>query len=577
MGLDYALAQARANPARGETGRRFDFSYNPLPEPQKELLHRLAAFAAGFDLQAIGAVCSSTTEEELPSPRRGGAGGGVLHWDADLPELVRGSFVERHTLGPDYARFRLHPVMREYLRRKAGAKTMAAHDRRFARYFTALADWGGRQLGDPETALQAVAMATLERANLLAAQETYLAQGLWDEAVSLAYRLGGLFERIGHWADRRRALEVGIEAAQKGEKRQDKAGLTHNLGILAQQQGDYDEARRLYQQVLNIEQQLSDHASLAQTLHNLGALAQDQGDYDEARHLYRQSLDVKQQLGDRTGVAQTLHQMGNVAYLQGDYAEARRLYQQAAETFEQLGAHRELTSTLHQLGMLAQDQGNYAEARRLYHESLDITQQLSDRSGAAKTLHNLGTLAQVQERYAEALRLYQESLEIKQQIGDKTGITATLSQMGKLGRLLVQRGRWRRAVDVFKQKKHYYEQLDDRAGLSRSLLGLAQSRHKLGSFEQARWTYKDALHQFRSLGQKQAVAIALTYLGQLELQTGLAKDAIEHLTEAREYFASSDKSEQCAQVQELLEAAENLARSQENAEDWGRRLIRTTK
>ena len=103
MGLDYALAQARANPARGETGRRFDFSYNPLPEPQKELLHRLAAFAAGFDLQAIGAVCSPSAPPQSPptlggkmpppSPRVGGGAGGGGR--GDQPARTGARFLRR--------------------------------------------------------------------------------------------------------------------------------------------------------------------------------------------------------------------------------------------------------------------------------------------------------------------------------------------------------------------------------------------------------------------------------------------------------------------------------------------------
>lgn len=307
MGLDYALAQVRANPARGETARRFDFSYNPLPEPQKELLHRLAGFAAGFDLQAVEAVC----EEDLtpPPPLRGtpsplpkwGEGrepeGGARAWHTHLPELVRGSFVERRTLGPDYARFRLHPVMREYVRRKAGPAPMAAHDRRMARYFTALAGWGRDQLGDPQTALQAVQMAALERANLLAAQEVSLAQELWDEAVSLAYRLNELFERSGDWADRRRALKAGIEAARESEKQRDEAGLAHNLGVLAQDTGDYGEARRLYGESLDIAEQLGDRAGVAKSLHQLGVLAEEDGNLREAERLFAESLATFEALG----------------------------------------------------------------------------------------------------------------------------------------------------------------------------------------------------------------------------------------------------------------------------------------
>ncbi len=399
MGLDYALAQARANPARGETGRRFDFSYNPLPEPRKELLHRLAAFAAGFDLQAIGAICSSA-EEELPSPHRGGAGGEVLHWDADLPELVRGSFVERHPLGPDYARFRLHPVMREYLRRKAGVETMVAHDRRFARYFTGLADWGGRQLDNPKTALQAVAIATLERANLLAAQEVSLAQGLWDVAVSLAYDLDNLFERSGHWADRRGALEAGIGAAQRAGNEDTAAELAHNLGTAYQGIGEYGEARARYEQSLQLKKTSGGRQGQAIILHQLGMLAQAQGDYAEARRLYQESLDIAQQLGDRAGVADTLGQLGTLARLQGNYAEARRLYLESLGDYQQLGSRVNAALMQWGLGNVAQNQGDYAEAECQWQAAIATFRELGDRKNEVGVLHQLGMLAQNQEDYA---------------------------------------------------------------------------------------------------------------------------------------------------------------------------------
>jgi len=640
MGVDYALGQVRANPARGETTRRFDFSYGPLPAPRKELLHRLAAFAADFDLRAAQNLCTHPLGEEHFEP--------LADWDADLPELVRGSFVERHSLGPDYERFRLHPVMREYVRHRAGAEPMAAHDRRMARYFNALADWGGRQLGNTATALQAVTVAAVERANLLAAQETSLAQGLWGEAVSLAYRLDNLFERSGHWADRRRALEAGTEAARQHGKQRDEAGLAHNLGVLAQDQGDYAEARRLYGEAAEMFEQLGARREQASALHQLGRVAQDQGDYAEARRLYHESLDLKQQLGDRAGVATTLYQMGNVAYLQGDYAEARRLYGEAAETFEQLSARREQASVLHQLGMLAQAQGDYAEARRLYQESLDIAQQLGNRAGVATTLHQLGNVAYLQRDYAEARRLYQESLDIAQQLGDRAGVATTLHQLGllaqaqgdyaearrlyqeslgieqqlgnpasvaktlhqlgnvvhlqedyaearrlyqkslaikqelsddagiaetlhQLGILLMETGYSHEAADAFEQEKRCCMQLSDRPGLAEALLYLAQAQHQLGSFEQARWTYKDALHQFRTLGHQLKVAITLAGLGQLEAQTGLVKDAIEHLSESRDYFAFLNRPEQRVWVQDVLEAVENLAHSQEDAEELTRR------
>jgi len=403
MGLDYALTQVRAHPAQRETAHRFDFSYVPLPAPRKELLHRLATFAADFDLQAAQNLCTNPLGEEQSEP--------LAAWDADLPELVRGSFIERHPLGPGYDRFRLHPVMRDYVRQQAGAELMAADERRMARYFTALADWGGRQLGDTETALQAVAQAAIERANLLAAQEAALAQGLWDETISLAYDLNNLFERSGHWADRRRALEAGIEAAGKAGDKREVALLANNLGIAYQQIGEYTDARLQYETSLQGLEEIGEKRGIpyARALHQLGMLAQDQGDYAEARRLYQESLDIAQQLGNRAGVASTLHQLGLLAQDQGDYAEARRLYGESLDIAQQLGNRAGVAQTLHQLGRVAQDQGDYAEARRLYQESLDIKQQLGDRAGVAISLAQLALLEEAEGNIGRALELIRQA------------------------------------------------------------------------------------------------------------------------------------------------------------------------
>ena len=551
MGVDYALGQVRANPARGETARRFDFSYEPLPAPRKELLHRLAAFAADFDLRAIQNLCTNLLGEKQSEP--------LADWDADLPELVRGSFVERHPLRPNYDRFRLHPVMREYVRRKAGTEPMAAHGRRMARYFNALTGWGCDQLGDPKTALGAIAQATIERANLLAAQETSLAQGLWDEAISLAYRMGELFERSGHWADRRRALEAGIEAAQKAGDEDRAAELSHNLGTVYYQVGEYDEARAHYQQALAVKKRLDDQKGVATELHQLGVLAKDQGDYAEARRLYGEAAETFEQLGDRADAAVTVWSLGNVAYLQGDPDGTRNQYQIALTVFKELGDRKNEAGVLHQLGILAQDQGDYAEARRLYQESLDIKQQLGNKSGQQKTLHQLGMLArltgkmqearqlsetsyqmavelghkseeaillhelgmlaQAQGDYAEARRLYQESLDIKQQLGESAGVAQTLHNLGALAQ---DQGDYAEARRLYQESLDIKQQLGDRAGVASTLHNLGMLAEEDGDLKEAERLFAESLSTFEALRSPNA-ATALRSLervrGRLEHQT----------------------------------------------------------
>jgi tetratricopeptide (TPR) repeat protein len=469
----------------------FALSYEGLGEEERELFRALGAFApAGFTVGTVAGVWGGEGGEE------GGEGRGEEEAEGALERLEALSLVRRAAKEGAQAevvegRYDLHPLVRDYaqaLSEKAGERERWAE--RHVRYFLALADWGRDQLGNPETALAAVRTAAAERGNLLAAQEASVGLGMWDEAVSLAYYLGELFTRSGHWADRRRALERGIEAAREGRKRRDEAGLAHNLAVLAQNQGDYPEARRLHQEALGIEQQLGDRGGVAKILHELGILVEQQGDYAEARRLYEESREIVQQLGDRAGVATSLGQQGNLAYLRGDYAEARRLYQESLEITQQLGDRAGVARSLQSLGAVAQSRGGYAEARRLYQESLEITWQLGDRVGVATALHNLGMLAQDQGEYAEARRLYQDSLEITQQLGDRAAVATTLHELGILA---VHQGDYAEACRLYHEAAETFEELGSQRGEATVQNNLAMLAQDQGEYGEARRLYQESL------------------------------------------------------------------------------------
>jgi len=227
LGVSEALELVQQNLVRGELQRRLDFSYHPLPEGEKELLHRLAAFSADFDQAAVEAICAMAgKEDECP----------LENWRWLLAELVRRSWVERWEAG-GHDRFRLHPLVREYVRRRAGSR-MENHDRRMAAYFLFLTDqWRARL--DTAEARDAVAMAARERQNLLGGQEAAMRLGLWDWAIEYGYGLHELFYRTTHWADRIRVLKLALKAAEeKGDKR-DVAAMAHNLGVALQDGGEY--------------------------------------------------------------------------------------------------------------------------------------------------------------------------------------------------------------------------------------------------------------------------------------------------------------------------------------------------
>ena len=391
-------------------------SYDVLDGPDQELFRALGCFApTGFTPPAVDAVLG---REDAPAVT------------AALERLAALQLVRQ---GATAGRYGLHPLLRDCARalaERAGERERWAGQH--AGHFTVRIDRARRQLAGPATAMEAVTMATVERGNLLAALETSLVQALWNNAVSLAYQLDDLFKHSGHWAARRRALEVGIEAARQGGRRRDEAGLAHNLGLLAQGQGDYAEARRLYEEALGIAERLDDRTSVAVTLHNLGMLAQKQEDYAGARRLHQRAARAFEQLGDQAGVARTLHQLGNVAYRRGDYLEARRQFRASLDIAEQLGDRAAVAATTSQMGMVSYLQGNVRQAQRLYGKSLSIRREMGDDQGVATILHQLAVLAEDQGDALEAGRLYGEYLDMARQLGDREAIAQTLHRLGRL-------------------------------------------------------------------------------------------------------------------------------------------------
>jgi tetratricopeptide (TPR) repeat protein len=506
----------------------FALSYDGLNRADQAFLQALSTFApSGFTPQAAAAVAGrhDQTKEPLRFPSR---------WKdvrivTALKQLEGLALVRRTTCfidkpeGAEGLRYALHPLLRQYGRALAQQAGEWDHwATRHARYFTRLANWGGRQLTSPETASQAVATVIAERANLLVAQEHCLAQGLWDEAVSLAYDLDDLFERSGHQADRRRVLERGLEAARQGEDRRGEADLAHNLGILAQARGDVAEARRLYKQAAEVFEQLGAQREEATVLHNLGGLVQRQEDYNEGHRVYRKALEIMQALGDRTGAAQALYQLGRMAQYQGAAAEACRFYQESLEIVQQLGDQARVAQALHQMGRLAQEQRDLGGARQLYRESLGISQHLDDQSSAAQTLHQLGVLAQARGDIAQAHRRYHQALDIRRQLGDQAGAAQTLQQLGILAQMEGDADEARR---LFHKSLELSQQLGDQAGVARSLHQLGMLAQAQGNASEAQRLYEESLGIKRQLDDRAGIAKTLHQLGILAQAQGKAIEA----------------------------------------------------
>ncbi len=437
-----ALAQVKANPARGEVGKRFDFSYNPLPDVEKDLLHRLTSFASIINPLFLNHLC---TNPQLcgDSP--------IPNWNEAITELVRKSFVDViETTAKDengneitFNRYRLHPIMRQYAHSKPERKIIYRHDLNTAKLLTGFAQQYKQNFDALEN----------ELGNLLGVMEWGLGirmQGLGVEGlkiedlraevarieIAMAWAIAmpnsGVLGVRGYWSEARKRLAQATEAAKQIGDVHSEGAFINSRATISVSQGYIIEAKNDYSKALEIARTQGFKQGEAATLHQLAILAQDTGDLTEARKLYDQSLQMRRELGDKQGIASSLHQLAMLAEHAGDLTEARNLYDQSLQLKRELGDKQGIAQTLHNLAIIAQNTGDLTEARNLYNQSLQMKRELGNKQGIASTLHQLASLAQAAGDLTEARKLYNESGFVFNELGDKQSLASSFAQMALL-------------------------------------------------------------------------------------------------------------------------------------------------
>ncbi|HHT9119060.1 MAG TPA: CHAT domain-containing protein [Candidatus Hypogeohydataceae bacterium YC41] len=244
-----------------------DPSARGLSEPERL---RRASLRASLNLS----YDRLSTEAKTPhlSVFRGGAGEHALNdlegknWGDSLSELADKNLICYR----DLHYHQLAPV-REFARETFFPEEIGHYHQRFAEYFLELAkflsatlkpealkEFVSKELGekaDPEAVERhmgeltqtAIIITDLERANIAAGGDWAYENKEWATAISYAFAVAEPFGRRGYWAERRRLLEHGAEAAGMlgKERKRDKASLLHNLAISLQAQGGLQAGKAL--------------------------------------------------------------------------------------------------------------------------------------------------------------------------------------------------------------------------------------------------------------------------------------------------------------------------------------------
>jgi tetratricopeptide (TPR) repeat protein len=256
-----------------------------------------------------------------------------------------------------------------------------------------------------------------EHANLLAAIDQAVRQGLDTHAWQLPWATATFLDRRGHWNDllttHQTALaaagRAGDQAAQASTHRLlshanlllgkptsafahleqsivlwrdlgdpvGQATAHHGFSLACQQQGDHTRAITQAQQALDLYRAAGHHTGEANALNTLGANYLRLNDHQRALDHCRQALDLFCTLGDKVGQASTLESLGDTSDRYGHPGQAVANYQRAVALRRELGDHYLEAVALTRLGDLHHGNGSAAAADEAWHQALAILDELA--------------------------------------------------------------------------------------------------------------------------------------------------------------------------------------------------------
>ncbi|WP_188194750.1 AfsR/SARP family transcriptional regulator [Nonomuraea sp. SYSU D8015] len=292
------------------------WSHRLLEPGERRLFHRLSVFAAGFDLDAAGAVA-----DQIP----------VL---PPLSALVRKSLVDVEP-GTAPRRYRLLETLRQYALRELDPDDLAQTQQRHRAWILAQAESAERRLRGPQAA-ELLSRLTREQPECRAAFASALAAGDGDYALRLGGALYWFWYRMGHiaeglsWMSRAFAAAPHAEPAVRGRARLAVSGLSYLAGKPAQAYEAVVLAEREAREAGDLMVQAA--ARVYQT--HFGVLA---GIPIDAPALARGAVELARRAGEDWLVAEALMVQGMLARVLGDLPTAAAVLAEAVATADSCG------------------------------------------------------------------------------------------------------------------------------------------------------------------------------------------------------------------------------------------------
>lgn len=399
-------------PARQQTLRdAIGWSFDLLDEQEQRFFARLAAFAGGFTLEAVEAVCSEGLDLDALE---------------GVASLVNKSLVRQSAEAE--GRFFMLETIREFAtERLAQADEEAEIRRRHAAYFLKTAEEAASDLFGPKQTELLDALEG-EHDNFRSALTWALEAGELPTALRMGGALWRFFQMRGYLREGAERLEAIVEHPKAGEHPAALAAALEGAGGVAYWMGRWEEARRFYERCLEIRRRLGDRSALAEALYNLSFAFTVPGeplrDRERGRVLNEEALAIFEELGDRRGLAKALWAIAANAESGGEWDQSLEAASRALPLFLEFEDRFGAGWAYHSIGLALSQFGRLDEAREVLEKGMDLFLGAGDVTGVGIFLMDMSLMAGIRGDHERAARLRGAAFATEQLTGQ--GLTQNI-------------------------------------------------------------------------------------------------------------------------------------------------------
>ena len=410
--IDFLATSMRDVPERHRSLRAvIDQSWRLLTDEQRSAFSRLSVFRGSFDRSAAVAVTGADLRL--------------------LSELFAKSLLRR----PDFGRFELHELLRQYAAEQLAAspgEQTDARERHACHYAAMLLERQATLIGPGLAVARDELRGELD--NLRAATEWILAED--DERAALPvleafytflwmhswFEGGETLERLARTAgfdadDPASASAVALAAAAC------RIAIGARLG--------YDPAaEELALRCVPVLRARDLEREVARCLCALGIGAVYRDVYPEAVAFLEEGIEIARATGDTLTESGALMDLGFARLLMDDLAGAREAFEAAHVLSEKLGNPLVRAYATSKLGLLADAEERYGDALGLHVAAHDLFASVGDAAGPGYALSRASLSAFGLGDYAEALRLGRAGHEAFSEVNHRWGLITALCRIG---------------------------------------------------------------------------------------------------------------------------------------------------